>query len=176
MRKGSLALAILLAAAVAHAQEMEAHEKGEAEEAGKNVVALAAAMKDAKVSLTSALQAGEAAGTPISGKFEIEDGRLQLSVYAMKGDKFYEVVVDPKSGKVVKTEPITGGDDLAEAKEQAGAMAKTKRSLREVVAKVEKANAGYVPFRVEAELEDGTAQAAVSLLKGGESKEVEERL
>src|SRR6266705_1144954 len=96
---------------------------------------LAKALKDAKVSLQSGLQASAREGTPISVKYELEEGKLQLSVYTMKGDKFFEVVVDHKTGKVVKTEPITSGDDLAAAKKQAEAMAKTKRSLREVVAK-----------------------------------------
>jgi len=133
-------------------------------------------MKEAKVSLASALQASEKTGTPISGKFEIEDGKLQLSVYTMKGDKFFEVIVDHKTGKVVKTELITGGDDLTAAKKQAAAMAKTKRSLREVVLKVEKANAGYQAVGVTPEIEGGAVQADVALLKGTDSKQVEEKL
>jgi hypothetical protein len=31
----------------------------------------------------------------------------------MKGNAFSEVVVDQKTGKIVKTEPITEGEDLA---------------------------------------------------------------
>jgi hypothetical protein len=173
MRSAGIALAVLMSAATTHAQ---AYEKAEAAEAAKNAPALAAAMKEAKVSLANGLKASEKEGTPISGKFEVEDGKLQLSVYTMKGDRFFEVVVDHKSGKVVKTEPITGGDDLAAAKKQAEAMAKTKRSLREVVAKVEKANAGYQAVSVAAEIEDGAAQADVALLKGTKSKQVEEKL
>ncbi len=176
MRATSIALALLLAVAMANAQEKEARETGEMGEASQDVAALAAAMKEAKVSLTRALQASEAEGTPVSAKFEVEDGKLQLSVYTMKGDAFYEIIVDHETGKIVKTEPITEGEDLAAAKEQAGAMAKTKRPLRDVVAKVEKANAGYIAVSVAAEIEDGAAQADVLLLKGTESKEVEERL
>jgi hypothetical protein len=176
MKSASIALAVLMGAATAQAQENEAHEKAEATEAAKNAPALAAALKEAKVSLANGLKASEKEGIPISGKFEVEDGKLQLSVYTMKGDKFFEVVVDHKSGKVVKTEPITGGDDLAAAKKQAEAMAKTKRSLREVVAKAEKANAGYKAVSVAAEFENGAAEADVALLKGTESKKVEEKL
>lgn len=176
MRSASIALVVLMGAATAHAQENGEHEKAEAAEAAKNAPALATAMKEAKVSLASGLKASEKEGTPISGKFEVEDGKLQLSVYTMKGDKFFEVVIDHKSGKVVKTEPITGGDDLAAAKKQAEAMAKTKRSLRELVAKAEKANAGYKAVSVVAEIENGAAEADVALLKGTESKKVEEKL
>lgn len=176
MRSASIALAVLLGAATAHAQEKKAHEKAEAAEAAKTAPALASAMKEAKVSLANGLKASEKEGTPISGKFEVEAGKLQLSVYTMKGDRFFEVIVDHKTGKIAKTEPITGGDDLAAAKKQAEAMAKTKRSLREVVAKAEKANAGYKAVSVTAEIENGAAKADVSLLKGTESKQVEETL
>ena len=47
---------------------------------------LAKALKDTKVSLEKGLSASESQGKPISGKFEVEDGKLQLSVYTMKGD------------------------------------------------------------------------------------------
>ena len=90
-------------------------------------------LKDAKVKLEDALKTTEAQGTPISAKYELEKGKLQLSVYTMKGDKFSEVIVDHKTGKVAKTEAITSGEDLAAAKKQAAAMAKTKRSDRKSV-------------------------------------------
>jgi len=44
------------------------------------------------------------------------------------------------------------------------------------VAKAEKANAGYKAVGVAAEIEDGAAEADVTLLKGTESKQVEEKL
>src|SRR5882762_9965398 len=91
---------------------------------------LAKALKGVKTSLEKGLSASESQGKPISGKFEIEDGKLQLSVYTMKGDKFSEVIVDHATGKVAKTEAITGGGDLTAAKAQSEAMAKAKRSSR----------------------------------------------
>src|SRR5215813_7129785 len=166
MKLARIALIVMVGAATAHAQNKEAHEKDEASEAAKNAPALAAALKDAKVSLADGLKAAEKSGTPISAKFELEDGKLQLSVYTMKDDKFAEVIVDHKTGKVTKTEPITGGEDLTAAKKQAAAMAKTKRSLRDVVGKAEKANPGFKAVSVWAEMENGAAQADVSLLKG----------
>src|SRR6266508_3634680 len=90
---------------------------------------LAKALKGVKTSLEKGLSASESQGKPVSGKFEVEDGKLQLSVYTMKGDKFSEVIVDHKTGKVAKTEAITGGKDLTAAKAQSEAMAKAKRSL-----------------------------------------------
>jgi len=175
MKLARIALVVMLGAATAHAQNKEAHEKDEAGEV-KDAAALAAALKDAKVSLADGLKAAEKSGTPISAKFELEDGKLQLSVYTMKGDKFAEVIVDHKTGKVTKTEPITSGEDLTAAKKQAEAMAKTKRSLRDVVAKAEKANAGYKAVGVWADMESSGAKADVNLVKGSESKHIEDKL
>jgi len=173
MKFTSIALAALVFAATGQAHENEAKEKAEA---AKNAPALATAMREASVSLASGLSASESEGTPISGKFELENGKLQLSVYTMKDGKFFEVVVDHKTGKIAKTEPITSGEDLEAAKNQAAGMAKATHSLRDVVAKAEQANAGYHAVSVTAELEGGAAEADLSLLKGAQSKHVEEKL
>ena len=71
---------------------------------GGDDAALAAAMKDATATLQGGLKASEAQGTPISAKFELEDGKLQLSVYTMKGNDFVEVVADPNTGAIAKSE------------------------------------------------------------------------
>src|SRR5438046_2477526 len=62
---------------------------------------------DAKISLQQGLAASEQAGQPISGKFEVDEDKLQLSVYTSKDGKFSEVLVDYMDGKVTKAEPIT---------------------------------------------------------------------
>lgn len=169
-------LATMSASCSSENRESEAHEKQEAAEAAKSAPALAASMKEASVSLASALETSGSEGQPISAKFEIEDGKLQLSVYTMKGDKYFEVIVDHKTGKIAKTEPITEGEDLADAKKQAAAMAKGKRSLREVVLEVEGANAGYKAVHVEPEIEGGAVEVNVDLLKGTETKHVEKKI
>src|SRR5262245_14705670 len=90
---------------------------------GKADAALMKALQGVKVSLADGLAASESEGTPISGKFELEEGKLQLSVYTMKGDTFSEVIVDHTTGKVAKVEPITGGEDFTAATAQRAAMA-----------------------------------------------------
>src|ERR1700720_2886674 len=77
--------------------------------------ALAAALKDATATLQGGLKASEREGTPISAKFEIGDGKLQLSVYTTKGDGFTEVVADPKTGTITEPETIKDADDLKAA-------------------------------------------------------------
>ena len=74
-----MGLGLTLGMASAQSQQTKGSEKAEAAEAAKNAPALAAAVKDATVSLEAGLRASEAEGKPISGKFEIEDGKLQLS-------------------------------------------------------------------------------------------------
>ena len=166
-RIASFALALALGWAVS-APAVFAEEKDRAE--------LAKAMKGAKVSLDKGLAAGEREGKPISAKFEMHEGKLQLSVYTAKADKFYEVIVDHKSAKVAKTEPITGGEDLTAAKSQSEAMAKAKVSLRKAVRKAVHANKGYQAASVYPSLKDGQPVAEVTLVKGDDWKTVTEKL
>src|SRR2546430_953724 len=98
--------------------------------------ALVRALRFAKVSLQQGLAASEQEGQPISGKFEIDRGKFQLSVYTSKDGKFSEVLVDYGTGQVEKVKPITNGEDLAAAQSRSAAMAEAKTSLREAVEKV----------------------------------------
>jgi len=138
--------------------------------------AVVKALSQAKVSLNQGLLAGAHEGTPISAKFEMEDGTLQLSVYTMKADKFSEVGVDPISGKVVNVEAITEGEDLAAAKVQSAAMKKAKKTLSAALQEALKANTGYQAVSVTPSLKDGHAVAEVALAKGEEIKTVDEKL
>jgi len=137
---------------------------------------LAKALKDAKISLQRGLTASAKEGKPISAKYEVEHGKLQLSVYTMKGDTFSEVIVDHKTGKVAKAEPITGGDDLTAAKAQREAMANAKRSLDAAASEAVKENTGYRAVSVMPVVRGGHLVADVTLVKGTEWKTVSEKL
>ncbi len=137
---------------------------------------LAKALKDARIPLERGLTASTKEGKPISAKYEVEDGKLQLSVYTMKGDNFSEVIVDHKTGKIAKAEPITKGDDLSHAKEQSEAMAKAKRSLGAAASEAVKENKGYRVVSVMPAMKDGHPVADVTLVKGSEWKTVSEKL
>jgi hypothetical protein len=138
--------------------------------------ALAAAVKDATATLQGGLKASEREGTPISAKFEIEDGKLQLSVYTMKGDGFMEVVADPKSGAIAKAEKITGADDLKAAASQKAAMMKATTSLFTATDSAVKANAGFRAVSVYPQLQGSSPVAEVTLLQGTTFKTVTEKL
>jgi len=138
--------------------------------------ALAAALKDAKVTLQQGLKASERDGKPISAKFEIEDGKLQLSVYTLKGRDFDEVVEDPKTGAIAKVEKITDADDLKAAATQKGAMAKAKVSLLAATEKAVQANKGFRAVSVTPELKGGHPIAEVTLLQDSSFKKVEQKL
>jgi len=137
---------------------------------------LTKALSGARVSLESALSAAATAGKPISAKYEVEDGKLQLSVYTAKDGKFSEVIVDHSSGKVAESEAITDGEDLTAARSQTEAMAKAKLSLSNAVAKAVAANEGFRAVSTVASLKDGHPVAAISLVKDGEWKTVVEKL
>ena len=106
----------------------------------------------------------------------MDDGKLQLSVYTMKGNQFSEVIVDHATGKVAKAEPITKDDDLKAAKEQSTAMAKARRSLAAAATDAAKANQGFRAVSVMPTMKDDHPVAEVMLVKGTEWKTVTEKL
>ena len=124
-----MAFALAIVIAPEWAQKTNGGEEAEAAAAAKNAPRLAGALKEAKISLQEGLKASEGQGQPISGKFEIEDGKLQLSVYTVKDGKFFEVIVDHKTGQIAKAEPVTEKDDIADAKKQASAMLQAKGTV-----------------------------------------------
>src|SRR4030095_1276669 len=170
MKRTAIALAFLVAWVFAMpagwAQKPEDKEHAE----------LAKALKDAKVPLQRGLTASAKERKPISAKYEVEEGKLQLSVYTVKGDNFSEVIVDHKTGKIAKAEPITKGDDLVHAQEQSEAMAKAKRSLGAPASEAIKENKGYRVISVMPAMKDGHPVADVTLAKGTEWKTVSEKL
>ena len=143
---------------------------------GKSPAALAKALPQARVSLEQGLKASAKSGRPISAKYEIEDGALQLSVYTAKGNEFTEVIVNHQSGAIKKAEKISDSDDLANAKKQNTAMGKAKVPLDRAVDKAVKANSGYRAVKIEPTLKGGKPVADVTLMKGTDVKEVAEKL
>lgn len=166
----SVALVLVGALSLAGLVSWAAEEEG-------NPAELAKALPDASVSLEQGLKASEREGRPISAKYEVEDGALQLSVYTMKGgDDFAEVIVDHKSGAVKKAEKITEADDLKDAREQSQAMAKAQVPLDKAVDGAVKANSGYRAVSVMPMLQADKPVAEVTLMKGAEVKKVAEKL
>ena len=138
--------------------------------------AMAAALKDTTYTLQEALKAGEREGQPISAQFEMDDGKLQISIYTTKGDDFSEVVADPKTGAIVKTEKITDTDELNDAADQKAAMLKAKTSLVTAADAAVKENAGFRAVSIFPDLQDGHAIAEITLLQGTRAKKVTEKL
>jgi len=146
------------------------------EDESKTLGAVAKLMPTTKVTLQQGLTAAEQKGRPISGKFEVDEGQFQLSVYTSQGGKYSENLVDYNTGVVTKSEAITSGDDLKEATEQSEAMGRAKKSLKAAVDQAEGKLAGYRAVSVEAELKNGHSVAEVTLLKGTAPKKAYEPL
>ena len=164
----------LLAAAIAFSSSVVMPARAKAGE--KNLPALAAALKDAKVNLGDGLKASEREGKPVLAKFEIDDGKLQLSVYTMGTDGFAEVVIDPKTGAIAKAEKITDAEDLEAAATQKAAMEKATISLPAATQKAVMANAGYQAVSITPEMKAGHPTADITLLLGETLKKVTEKL
>src|SRR5947209_4840434 len=143
---------------------------------GGDEAALAAAMKNVSATLQGGLKASEAQGTPISAKFEIEDGKLQLSVYTIKGSDFIEILADPNTGAITKAEKIVDAGDLKEAAEQNAAMTKAKVPLLNATETAVNTNAGSRAISIVPKLKNGQSTAEVTLLQGTSFKKVMEKL
>jgi hypothetical protein len=136
----------------------------------KDKAELAPAVSGAKVTLEQGLAASKKNGKPISGKFEVENGKPQLSVYTVKdGNKYSEVIIDQTSGEIAKAEPITGAD-LTDAKKQNDGLFRATRELREAVKEAKQDNPGYRAVSVWAEMKDEHSMANVLLVKDNDWK------
>jgi len=147
-----------------------------ADDDDQDLEALIKPLGAAKISLQQGLAASEQEGRPLSGKFEVDDGKFQLSVYTSKDGKLSEVLVDYADGKVTKTEPITKADDLAAADSQGAAMAKATTSLKEAVDKAVTQSASSRAVSAVPSLKDGHPVASIVLLSGDEFKTVQQPL
>jgi predicted dienelactone hydrolase len=144
--------------------------------AADDPAALAKALADATVPLLQGLTVSEREGTPVSGKYELEDGALQLSVYTAKDGKFSEVIVDHKSGAIKKSEAITDAEDLKDAREQKSAMDAAKVSLSGAITQAVAANAGYNAVKAVPTMKNGHPIADIKLMKGEAVRETEQKL
>ena len=171
---GSAALGVAALVGIAAHYAILKDDDDDDDDGGRDAVARGS--RFAKVNLQQGLIASEKEGQPISGKFEVDRGKFQLSVYTAKDGKFSEVLVDYSTGQIAKVEPITKGEDLAAAQSQSAAMAKAKISLREAVEKALGEAAGFRALGAVPNLKDGHAVASVLLLKGEEFKIVNQAL
>ena len=136
-------------------------------------VALGRALQGAWLPLESAITMSQSEGTPISAKYEIDDGAaFQLSVYTMKAGGFSEVIVDYSAGLITKVETITDAGDLAAAQAQKEALAKATRTLGEATAEVVNQNSGYRAVNVMPSLDGEHPVVEVILFNGTDWKTV----
>src|SRR5215831_16970045 len=96
-------------------------------------------LPEASVSLDQALKTSEQEGNPISAEYDVEDGGFQISVYVEKDGHFREVIVDPKSGTINTTKPLT----LPREVEEAPALSRAKFPLTAALATAVDSNSGY---------------------------------
>jgi hypothetical protein len=171
MTAGATVLGVAALVGFAGNNAFSANDEDESQEA------LIKVLDAAKINLQQGLAAGEQEGQPISAKFEVDEGKLQLSIYTAKDGRFSEVLVDYLTGKVLKVEPISGGDDLAAANEQSTAMAKAKISLNTAVDKTMTQSAKNIrAVRAVPSLKDGHPVASIDVLNYNQFKAIQQPL
>jgi hypothetical protein len=143
--------------------------------------ALERALLGTRLALETGLAVSSTKGTPISAKYEIDDGGFQLSVYTVKtdafsDDTFSEVFVDFATETVARVEAITDSGDLTAAQSQKAAMVAAKRSLEAATASAVKANAGYRAVSAMPGLDGSRPVAEIILVRSSDWKVVSEPL
>jgi len=133
-------------------------------------------LPEASVSLDQALKTSEQEGKPISAEYDVEDGDLQISVYVERGGQYREVIVDPRSGTINTTKPLTVPREVDEAQAQSAALDRSKSPLTAALATAVVSNSGYRAVSIIPLLGDDEAVAASTLMKGEAIKQVAQKL
>src|SRR5215472_4342563 len=133
-------------------------------------------LPEASVSLDQALKTSEQKGKPISAEYDVEDGDLQISVYVERGGQYREVIVDPRSGTINTTKPLTVPREVDEAQAQSAALDRSKSPLTAALATAVVSNSGYRAVSIIPLLGDDEAVAASTLMKGEAIKQVAQKL
>jgi len=130
--------------------------------------ALARQLRGAWLPLESGMSVSRSEGTPLSAKYEIEDGTFQLSVYTSSGEALSEVIVDESAGTIAKVHAIEHREDLAAALQQKDAMARATRTLEVATTEAVRANPGYRAVSAMPRLNDGRPVAEITLADGAD--------
>jgi hypothetical protein len=133
----------------------------------KDDAVLLKALDGLQVTLEDGLKASEVAGQPISAKFEIEGGRLQLSIYTASNDGFREALISTSTGVLMSAEKITDTDDLADAGAQTEAMRAATVPLLAVAKKAAAQTQGSRVVSVTPTQLGGRPVAKVTLVRAG---------
>jgi hypothetical protein len=142
----------------------------------KDMAVLAAGMREMQATVEQALASAAKAGRPISAKFELDDGEVELSIYVENSMGFREVLANPHTGAAAGETLITDGADLKDARQQSAAMAKAKTTLLASAQHAAAANPGARIVSIFPELQNGRAIAIVTLLRDGSFTKVTENL
>jgi len=119
-------------------------------------------------------QATQGTEVPISAKFEMDEGKLSLSVYAVdtKSNVFKEVSgVSDTQAWTPSSEVIKGGEDLEAAQNQWKVLSASKFSLLDFIAKAQKDLPGTI-LSVMPEIEGGKNLCGVRIVNQGKVTEI----
>jgi hypothetical protein len=124
-------------------------------------------LKGTSVTLEEGLRASEIAGKPISARFEVEDGQLQLSVYVVTDTGYAEAIIATDTGILMSAQKMTDPDDLEAARAQNQAVRGATIPLRIATEKVVMNRRGIRGVSVVPETRAGRPGAKVTLLNKG---------
>jgi len=147
-----------------------------AEDVDQGHAALAAAFKNVKGTLESGLKAGEQVGRPISAKFLLKGGILQLTLLIVKDDGISEFNLYPTIGTITEVVDVTDPDKVEAATAQKLAIDSATISLFSATESAVRANKGLRAISVLPMVSEGRPAAVVTLLGTDGLRVVTEKL
>ena len=138
--------------------------------------AFAAAFKNVKGTLEGGLKAAERVGRPVSARFVLEDGILQLSLWIVKDGGISEFNLYPAIRAINEVVDITDPDKIKAATTQKLAIDSATISLFAATESAVNANQGFPAISVLPMLSEGRLVAGVTLLVRDGFRVVTEKL
>ena len=144
----------------------------------KDRAELAKGLKAATLSLEEGLTASEREGKPISGKFEVEEGKFQLAVYTMKGGQVRGGHRGPQGGEGGEggAHHGWGGSDRRQGAGRGHGQGEDEAISPRRGGRRRQSERGLPGGERAPRAEDGHPVATVTVAKGDEFKTVSEKL
>jgi hypothetical protein len=162
--RSAMLLLVLGFSSAAMAQEIE------------DYTALAVALKHVTSTLEDGLKGVERIGKPISAKFTLEHGFLQLSLWVTREDDLAEYILYPLTRTVTEIHVFRDPDELKAVTAQKLAMDKARVSLRSATANAVQANRSLRAVSAYPVIEGGDPMAVITLLNDNVFKIITEKL
>jgi hypothetical protein len=126
----------------------------------------------APVTVEQAVATVEATGKrPLSAGYLLAGRNVQVSVYAERGTRLLEIILEGRTGRVVSAQELPAGHERNAAESEAVVMRRSRLSIRAAIEKARAANGRLRAVGVSPMIEHGRAVARITFLEGRQRRQ-----